>query len=984
MIRLIRFATVLAFGLTTALNAQSIAPRLSAIGAEEWISAYFMERPSISTDSKSQPHIVCDNGGNTQFMKFHKVNGQWSGGIFAVGSRGGRYSASRLYVGQIEIDPRDRAWISCKFGTKEFGSMLGQGVWLFRDVATSPNPPEQFFRFVVVYKGMGLVSTDAKYPDQGVVLGTFGNYRILDTRGNTIGSGSINAGQGGEKIRFRIASYAPRFGASGAYPDGIWHTCMNGYSALDAKYQNSVRYLAGKGPVTWANYGPYPVMGDDLSHPGIGIDLSDPRVAYMGGVFNGQVCVNVWNGEKMTAPPNRLHVLGSGATREVRHGPAFTPAPGPNGGSFVFWTAGGRIKMGYISKKGEIASAFSFGNVVASAPLDITAGRSPAAATDRNGNIHLVYYNGGIKYRKILVATLEPLAPKGRITNTRTPKFRWSNTQAARYTLEITRDGEKLPLFSVVGTSWTPDNDLPVGRYSWRVKEGAEGSTKPWSSRLTFTIPPAAPSPLTPNSRLPDVPSQPVFEWQLGHTDPSEGTHYRIKIFKDGSLVGDEDFEDPNKRPASGTFLWPEPLDAGIYSWQCQTIRAHETDTYTVASDWSDPMFFMIGVPTAPVILEPEANACFEPGAGRLTVRWHEAEGADTYKYKLIYNGKLLVKSDPQAETQADIERTFAPGRYLLFVNAQNAHGTGPWSDPQPFEVCRLMRPGENKTLAASPFKMVWTRTPGARRYQLMLAVWNAAEGKYQIIRRASIGQSPLGQDPSWTPPTSLPAGAYRWSITDYDTDDQPLYTSVAFFQVGVPGRPEALAPGFEAETYGHLELPFVWEDLSDAATQFQFQILRDGSVIYNSGWLDAEPLEVKNGNPRYQLIRDFHIEEKQSLVWRVRGRNGTGTGPWRSTPFCLTPFAKPTITAPESGSRTNLGSTIEVRWIVPEQTTAVEVFLQRDENEPELFLLTDPEDLNGVDWTPEEAGTYVAKIRAKADGCSEWSEPWTIVVEEE
>ena len=471
MNRLLRTAVALTLGFSASLRAQTTVPRLSAIGEEEFIANYFMERPSISTDSKAQPHFVCDNGGNTQFMKYHKVNGQWSGGIFAVGSRGGRYSASRLYVGQIEVDPLDRAWISCKFGTKEFGSMLGQGVWLFRDVAKSPNPPEQFFKFVVVHKGMGMVSTDAKYPNQGVVLGTFGNYRILDDRANIIGSGSINAGQGGEKIRFRIASYAPRFGTAKVdYPDGIWHTCMNGYSATDAKYQNSARYLAGLPPVTWANYGPYRVMGDDLSHPGIGIDSSDPRVAYMGGVFNGQVCVNVWDGTQMTAAPNNLHVLGSGAAREVRHGPAFTPAPGPNGGSFVFWTAGGRIKMGYISKKGVVATTLFVGNTATPAPVDITAGRSPAAATDRYGNIHLVYYNGGIKYRKILLATLEPLAPKGRITDTRTPKFRWSNTQAAQYTLEITRDGEKLPLVTVAGsTSWTPEEILPIGRYSWKL-----------------------------------------------------------------------------------------------------------------------------------------------------------------------------------------------------------------------------------------------------------------------------------------------------------------------------------------------------------------------------------------------------------------------------------------------------------------------------------------------------------------------------------
>jgi hypothetical protein len=394
-----RFA-LLSIGALTAQILSAQIPVITSIGPEEFVDAPYMEHPSVATDSRNQPHMVADSGLGFSMMKYHRVNGRWTGGNFANGVRGSRYDASRLYIGQIEIDARDRAWVSCKTGIKEYGSMHGQAVWLFDDVATDPTPREAFFRFVSVYKGMGLVSTDAKYPGQGVVLGTFGNWEMLNTAGDTLGKGSINAGHGGEKVRFKIASYAPRFDIppGRSYADGVWHTAMNGSSMLSSRYQNSLRYKAGLPPVPWAEYRSYPEQGDDYCHPGLGIDLVDPRIAYIGSVFGRRQVINVWNGSRMLFNPYALKTLDREATWDGRSGTQFAPAR--NGGTFVFWSAHNRIKVCYLSQDG-----------VSTAPMTVASGRSPGVATDRNGDIHLVYFNKHIMYRKLKVAALVPLSP---------------------------------------------------------------------------------------------------------------------------------------------------------------------------------------------------------------------------------------------------------------------------------------------------------------------------------------------------------------------------------------------------------------------------------------------------------------------------------------------------------------------------------------------------------------------------------------------
>jgi hypothetical protein len=820
----------LSIGLAMAVTVQAQTPRVDKIGDEEYVSSAFMERPHVATDSKNQPHFVCDAGGDTRFMRFQKVGGVWSGGIFAVGSPGGKYNASRLYVGQIEIDAKDRAWISCKYGAKKFGQM-GQGVWLFGNVAKNPNPPELFFKPVNVHRGMGAINIDPKYVDQGVVIGSFSNFEKLDSSGNSMETGSFGGGPGGEKVRSKIAPYAPRFPEKAdtkVYKDGNWHVVMNGSSILGSTYQSTERYKAGLGYVVWADQHIYPEMGNDFHHPGIGIDSTDPRVCYMGQVFNDGLCINVWDGDKLLFDPKALKILGYDARLEIRHGPAMASAPANTPGVFIFWTSLGHIKMCYLSKKG-----------VPGAIRDIGPGVSPGATTDRDGNIHLVYNNGGIKYRKIMVSSLNPLAPKGRVTNTRTPTFRWTDARASSYTIELTQDGT-VSMIMVPGgaTTWKTNNDLAIGDYSWRVKTGSPASAAKWSQSAEFVIPPDMPVPAQPAGRLAELPpTTPNFQWE---GDPGANS-YKIELYTDAGLMGSLVTTGDVKSIALLTAAWTNDLGAGAYTWRMRAARL--LTGHSVGSDWTPAMTFSIGVPGPASLTNPVPSQAFGTGTTAVPCGWTTSEGADSYELKALRNGSGFADITGFTGTDGVLNGAFTPGYYSLFVRGVNTSGNGPWSTGVTVIVRREMVPNGGAVLDHTPKSFRWTRSVPATQYLFKLFQLNKNTGVYDFKREAWIPQPATG-NPKWTPSYIIPDGKYRWSITDYKGSKQG-YTQTAAFQIKNSGHATWNDPALIVGTWKVLS-SWRWVKLVFNANGVVTTIQGDGASFNRARWsADGEILTM-------------------------------------------------------------------------------------------------------------------------------------------
>ena len=358
-------------------------PKITKIGPEESCGAFSGSRPSIAVDSKNLPHIIIDQGTSKDLYIFHKINNAWSQSLFARGDKNGKYKASRIFLPHIEIDNKDRAWISCKFGTKEWGSMKGQGLWLINNITTNSN--ELWFRNIVVGKGNANVSLNKLNSNSGVILGSSGKWQEIKEDGSTGSGGQIKLGPSGEKVRFLISTISAT--------ESVWHAVMCGYDQTDSFYGYKKGTKLSNTP--WADKNKYTDMGSDMIHPSIGIDIVNPNICYMSVVYSVGVIINIFDGSKMLFPKDNLKVVSAkGHTGPDRFGPQWAPAL--NGGAYLTWIQDGSIMMTYVGQDGSLTDLLD-GNK----PRTICNGNTASICTDANGDVHLAYVNGGMKYRKI-------------------------------------------------------------------------------------------------------------------------------------------------------------------------------------------------------------------------------------------------------------------------------------------------------------------------------------------------------------------------------------------------------------------------------------------------------------------------------------------------------------------------------------------------------------------------------------------------------
>jgi len=354
---------------------------LEIIGpAENCGSMTGISKPSLALDSTLNPHVVVDKDLPLVYI-YHRLNGQWSEGLFANAAD---YGTARIHLPHIEIDSGDRAWVSGWFGAKGMpGGKMGQGLWLVNGVQAAPSP--QFL--VLANEGFknGNVAIDPAEPDKGVVMTKEGKWEKYGASGQKAGSGKMNIGTSGEKIRFTIR---PREGQI-----GVWHAVMSGWSQHSSAYQNSVRHNAGEGLVIWASKEVYTEMGEDMLHPGLGTDGADPLAAYIAIRYHTGVVINIWDGSTLVFPPENLPVVATDSASHgnggERFGPQWTPVQG--GGAYLCWTGSDKkIRLKYFDKAGNSGE-----------PAIVTSGKQCAMTTDHQGNIHMVYVEGTLKYRKI-------------------------------------------------------------------------------------------------------------------------------------------------------------------------------------------------------------------------------------------------------------------------------------------------------------------------------------------------------------------------------------------------------------------------------------------------------------------------------------------------------------------------------------------------------------------------------------------------------
>jgi hypothetical protein len=285
----------------------------------------------------------------------------------------------------VEVDSAGNAWISAKFGVKEWGASAGQGIWLVRPGTTSA---AWFNLTTMKTKGRGNANIcllpssvfsvasvgSVRDPLSACLIASEGRWTQFRDTSEVIATGQIPVGGTGEKIRGAVGS------------DGVLHATMNGWTGHDGLYGNSRL----RKPVAWSSALSYKEQGSDMCHPSIAVDLQDPSVVYLASAYDVGIVANIWTGTRMLYPTTNLLLIARGANMGGvdRFGPQL--APDPQGGVWIAYCRRGRVTLSHLSATGSIST-----------PREICAGSRPSIALDQTGRLHIVYSANGLRYRII-------------------------------------------------------------------------------------------------------------------------------------------------------------------------------------------------------------------------------------------------------------------------------------------------------------------------------------------------------------------------------------------------------------------------------------------------------------------------------------------------------------------------------------------------------------------------------------------------------
>jgi hypothetical protein len=380
----------LALALGMAAAAPAAAPEIQTIGSEESLPTGQGRLPSIATDSRDQPHIVCDGGSYAYF--YDRIGGAWRSVAVDLAQSGYR----QFYNPHLEIDRHDRAWVS--------GIIIWPlGVFVRTNAAANPTTPIlNEWRLNPDSWDTGNISIDLPL-DEVVGWGSAGYWQkhVFDpvsarlTR--LVAKGRMYCGVGGEANTIWISRAGPAIHADQTV-HSVWHMATEAHQGYGySYYQNSLRFARRQPSVAWADPAYFVGMGTDGAYCSIVGDHVSREVAYIACDLNsdggqGGVYANVYNGTSMVYGIQTMRVVDRAGGSGLRR---FAPqwAAARDGGAFLSWTRAGRIRVRYFGPDGAPGTE-----------VDVCEGARAAICADTQGDLHLAYTHNGMKYRKLTLA----------------------------------------------------------------------------------------------------------------------------------------------------------------------------------------------------------------------------------------------------------------------------------------------------------------------------------------------------------------------------------------------------------------------------------------------------------------------------------------------------------------------------------------------------------------------------------------------------
>ncbi len=461
-----------------------------------------------------------------------------------------------------------------------------------------------------------------------------------------------------------------------------------------------------------------------------------------------------------------------------------------------------------------------------------------------------------------------------------TPAFSWGTvSDAVSYEFQLDEVSTfASPRLDVTQStaSFTPADNLPDGRYYWRVRAFNDVATAGlWSAARLVIIDTAAPRLLSPADQSGTTLTTATLKWSASAT----AALYRIWI-DDDPLFGS--YTEFTTTTLTQVVTLPGP---GVYHWRVRFEDAAGNPGVWSAA-WQFSVVNTVIKPARPVLASPATGS--PTNNTQPTFGWNTAANGTSYQFQI--DSVNTFASPDEDVTVSGLTHTLgvslAPGRYYWRVRAISAEGiAGPWSaiwniqiDLTPPPAPKLSLPADNTGTPTTAPRLVWLAVTGAGAYRL------------QVDTVASFDSAELNIiDPILTTNYTLSLLAdgttYYWRVQAQDrAGNWGGWSATYHFTVTMLKTP--LNGSAKVDTTP----TFVWNAVTGASYEFQL----DTSPSFDSMPL---PDQYSGG----ATTRTSPVLAYGTYYWRVRpvigGVPGTWSQVWTVTVTTTPPAAPKQVT---------------------------------------------------------------------------------------
>jgi hypothetical protein len=347
-----------------------------------------------------------------------------------------------------------------------------------------------------------------------------------------------------------------------------------------------------------------------------------------------------------------------------------------------------------------------------------------------------------------------PLLP----TFEKRPAFRWTEPDgAAEYQFYLRApNGDITNMSGLTSASYTPDANLPEGRYFWWVRPfTGEGRAGSWTERGETYIG-GRPTVLAPMGDVMDA--SPAFTWSRVEAAES------YEVFLNRTDIVEHILRTPDI--PSATFA-PPILEVGDYVWW---VRAR--DASGNYGPWSASSTFRVSAADSDVSVTSGRSHLISLSPTP-TLSWHGSANAVSYDVYLFNGMRAIEESSLTATSWQTPDLGVAEWRW--WVRAADASGNaGPWSDAATIDTSgRAVGLSPSAATSSTP-RFSWTEVLGADRY--ILQVDNLTNNTSRVVREDFLVSA------SYTPESPLTAGRYRFWVKALSSSNP----SAGFWSQGV------------------------------------------------------------------------------------------------------------------------------------------------------------------------------------------------------